>query len=574
MPSIGPIRTEQRSGSDRRQNRRSDQTSLRTIVERMADGIVIVGLDGIIRFTNPAAQRLFGRSAGELEGTHLGFPIVASESSEIEIVRPDGNAVSAELRAAPLEWEGIAAHLASIRDVTDRRRAAEKAEQLEEERLARAEAEAANRTKSEFLAMMSHELRTPLNAVIGYAELLELGIPGALTAEQRTHITRILTSARHLLGLVNEVLDLARIDAGRLSVDRTLARSGHAVEAAVAVVQPMAEARGVSIEATRSDGMASSAMYEGDESRVQQILVNLLTNAVKFTEPGGHVSIQCGLSRQPPPEARVRGTGPWVFVCVQDTGIGIPPDRLAAIFDPFVQVDNSHTRPKDGSGLGLTIARRLARLMQGDLSVRSSVGQGSEFTLWLPAATTAEDESRPQGSGRGDTRLHGVADVGELLLRELGSVISSFVGRLRADHIIPSADTLRFSQLADHAATYLADLAALLIAAEESRGQPSSVASGASEIQRLVAERHGMARARLGWTRETVAREWRILREEVEAAIRRQASAIPETGLAEALAMIARFIEQAEEISGRALMRATREAGVSVRREPYSSAND
>ena len=125
MPSIEPMRTEQRSGIDRRQNRRSDQTSLRTIVERMADGIVIVGLDGIIRFTNPAAQRLFGRSAAELEGTHLGFPIVASESSEIEIVRPDGNAVSAELRVAPLEWEGIAAHLASIRDVTDRRRAAE-----------------------------------------------------------------------------------------------------------------------------------------------------------------------------------------------------------------------------------------------------------------------------------------------------------------------------------------------------------------------------------------------------------------------------------------------------------------
>jgi hypothetical protein len=378
-----------------------------------------------------------------------------------------------------------------------------------------------------------------------------------------------------LLGLVNEVLDLARIDAGRLAVDRAIARSSVAADAAVAVVQPMAEARGVSLEAASADGTASCPMYEADESRVQQILVNLLTNAVKFTEPGGRVSIRCGLSTQPPPEARLRGAGPWVFVCVDDTGIGIPADRLVAIFDPFVQADTSHTRPKDGSGLGLTIARRLARLMQGDLSVRSTLGQGSEFTLWLPAATATEDKSsRPGGSVRGDTRLHGVADVGELLLRELGSVISTFVGRLRADQIIPSADTLRFSQLADHAATYLADLAALLIAAEESRGQPSSVASGASEIQRLVAERHGAGRARLGWARETIAREWRILREEVEAAIRRQASSIPEAGLAEALALIARFIAQAEEISARALTRAAREAGAAARTEPYSSPND
>jgi signal transduction histidine kinase len=569
------MRTEQRSGTDRRQSRRSEQTSLRTIVERIADGIVIVGLDGIIRFTNPAAQRLFGRSAAELQGNHLGFPIAPDDSSEIEIVRPDGIAVSAELRAAPLEWEDSPAHLASLRDVTDRKRAAERAQQLEEERVARAEAEAANRTKSEFLAMMSHELRTPLNAVIGYAELLHLGIPGALTEEQRAHVARILTSARHLLVLVNEVLDLARIDAGRLAVERSNARSDHAVDAAVAVVHPMAEARGVSIEATSADGAASCALYEADESRVQQILVNLLGNAVKFTEPGGRVRVQCGVSSEPAADVRLRGNGPWVFIRVEDNGIGIPSDRLAAIFDPFVQVDTSHTRPKDGSGLGLTVARRLARLMNGDLSVRSDIAQGSTFTLWLPAATGSPGSSgRPDASMRDDNRLHGVADVGEVLLRELGSVTSAFVGRLRADEIIPSASTLRFSQLADHAATYLADLAALLIAAEESRGRPTSVASDASEIQRLVAERHGAGRARLGWSRETVAREWRILREEVESAIHRHASSIPEVGLAEALALIARFIDQAADVSMRALARASRETGAAVRTQPYSSANE
>jgi signal transduction histidine kinase len=544
--------------------RRSDHTSLRAIVEQMADGIVIVGVDGVVRFSNPAAQRLFGRSAAELEGTHLGYPAVAGESAEIEIVRLGGESVSVELRVVDIEWEGDAARLASLRDVTDRKRAEERAAQLEEERLARAEAEAANRTKSEFLAMMSHELRTPLNAVIGYAELLQVGIPGPLTDDQDKYVARILTSARHLLGLVNEVLDLARVDAGRLSLEHSIARADNAIDAAIAVVQPMAEARGVSIAVDRA-GLAD-AVYEGDESRVRQILVNLLTNAVKFTDPGGRVTIQIGVGKRPAPEARLQGIGPWVYLRVEDTGIGIPPEQLSAIFDPFVQIDSTHTRPKDGSGLGLTTSRRLARLMKGDLSVRSTVGQGSAFTLWLPAVTAeaAEAARQPEQLAPDDARLHGLSDVGELLLRELETVVDAFVARLRAERIIPAADALRFSQLADRAATFVADLAAVLIAAEEARGEPSSIVTGASEVQRLVAERHGARRARLGWSRETLSREWAILREEVERAIRRQAAALPADAVREGLALIERFIGQAEHISASALLRATRDAATSA----------
>jgi hypothetical protein len=271
--------------------------------------------------------------------------------------------------------------------------------------------------------------------------------------------------------------------------------------------------------------------------------------------------VRGGIAQQPTIDVRLAGDGPWVYLSVEDTGIGVPADRLSAIFDPFVQVDTSHTRPQDGSGLGLTISRRLARLMNGDIGVSSEVGRGSTFTLWLPAASLGEHVAIPEPgeATRGAARLHGVAEVGEVLLRELGTVISAFVARLRSERIIPSAEALRFSQLADHMATYLADLAAVLIATDESKGQPTSLVSGASEIQRLIADRHGVRRARLGWSRETLAREWRILREEVERVVVGQAPAIPPGGLEEALALMARFLGQAEDVGARALARACRE---------------
>jgi histidine kinase/DNA gyrase B/HSP90-like ATPase len=290
---------------------------------------------------------------------------------------------------------------------------------------------------------------------------------------------------------------------------------------------------------------------------VRQILVNLLSNAVKFTEPGGHVVIEWGVAKQPDAEARLRGSGPWVYLRVEDTGIGISAAQISAIFDPFVQVRSGPTRPNDGSGLGLTISRRLARLMKGDLSARSKPGKGSAFTLWLPAATAAAQETAPWHAQAPDAaaRLCGLANVGELLLHQLEPLVDAFVTHLRAERIIPSADSLRFSQLADHVGTYVADVAAVLIAIEEARGQPSSLITDGSEIQRLVAERHGTHRAHLGWSREKLSREWKILRTEIERAIRLGAQTLPEGAVAEALPLIERFLGQAEEISIRALMR-------------------
>jgi PAS domain S-box-containing protein len=247
---------------------------------------------------------------------------------------------------------------------------------------ARAEAEAANRAKSEFLANMSHEFRTPINAIVGYADLLQMEITGPLLDEQKEQLRRIRASSTHLLGLIEDVLDLAKIESGRITVERDRAAVGTTVAAAIELLQPQAEAGGISIEnQCRRD---SDQHYVGDADRVRQILANLLSNAVKFTESGGKITVSCGTGERSPDGVRVSRRGSCVFINVRDTGIGMTPDQLESVFAPFVQADSGATRTRGGTGLGLTISRRLARLMGGDLTVESEAGEGSCFTLWLP----------------------------------------------------------------------------------------------------------------------------------------------------------------------------------------------
>jgi len=547
-----------RAASAVSKERRRAQTSLRTIVERMVDGIVVITLEGVIRFANPAAEQLFGRPSRQLVGSQIGFPAVAGERAEIEVVQAGGTPVSAELRVVDIDWEGEPARLVMVRDITLRKRAEEHAAQLEKERIGRAEAEAASHAKSDFLAMMSHELRTPLNAVIGYSELLDLDIAGPLNEDQRRHISRIRECGRHLLSLVNEVLDLAKIEAGRLTLQSGVGRLGTISDAAVSLVQASADARGIAL-ATRGSGTAS-LFFQGDEDRTRQILINLLNNALKFTPVGGTVSIECGRADIAPAQARVTVDGSWVFVRVSDTGIGIPTDQIPHIFEPFTQVARGHTRPRDGSGLGLTISRRLARMMHGDLTVRSEPGKGSVFTLWLPEAGGAT--SVPQADAHeAANRLQGVAEVGEILIREAGPLLSAFVARIRAENLANAAMRLRYSQLADHIATYIGDIGTVLVAVEEARGQPSGLLADGTEIQRLLAERHGAQRARLGWASDDLHREWQILDEEIERTLRRCANGVPAQTIEESLTIVRRLNGQSAELSRRALTRTARELG-------------
>jgi signal transduction histidine kinase len=531
-------------------------SSLRSIIERLPDGIVIVDTHGAIRFANPAAERLFDRSADDLVGTSFGFPVVVGETTEIDIVqRGGGGVVFAELRVVETEWENEHVQLVSLRDITDRKQSEERAQQLAAEREARLEAEAASRAKSEFLAIMSHELRTPLNAVLGYSELMELGISGPLTDKMREQIGRIRMSGVHLLGLVNDILDLAKVEAGRLQVSSDPASAEGTVTAALALIQPQAASRGLDLMIKPTPKPAP--IYRGDDERVRQILVNLLSNAVKFTPAGGTITVEISQSRAPDPDTRLQPSRSYVSFRVTDTGAGIPEEKLLAIFDPFVQAESGHSRSREGSGLGLTISRRLARLMGGDLTVKSKVGEGSRFTLWLPAdlsvreleptATIARQPVTPQ------LEVDGLGDVGLVLLNSIEKTVERVVDRMVSDPSVSAAAGLKFSQLADHLAALLADVGGALVVMEEAKGAHSATLADAVEIQRLISELHGAQRQRLGWSEAVLRREFMILREELERLVRHASEFGAPLPIEGGLSVIGRFLDQAEYIAVRAL---------------------
>ena len=259
--------------------------------------------------------------------------------------------------------------------------ALERGRLYESERRARAEAEAArteaeeaNLAKSQFLARMSHDLRTPLNAIGGYAELVEMGIHGPTTPAQVEAMGRIRRAQQHLLTLINDILSFARLEAGQVRLELESVQVRHVLMELRPLMEPQAQARGLRLEV---DPGPNDVRVRADRERMIQVLLNLVSNAVKFTGPGG----QIGIGSEAGP-----GT---VSIRVRDTGPGIPADRLEEIFDPFVQAGRSSAERRQGVGLGLAISRELARMMGGELTVESAVGQGSTFILTLPGGDDA-----------------------------------------------------------------------------------------------------------------------------------------------------------------------------------------
>ena len=381
-------------------------------------GIVSFEDDGTVVAVNATLAAMLGYERGEIEGKHVErlltvagriffqthlFPLVRLQGRAEELFvllrRKDGGDTGALLNAVRHDRGGRMITDCAIMEVRERRkyedallRAKKEAEaaqaaveeqreelhamneeltvQTEELEEARLLAEEANRAKSRLLAVMSHELRTPLNAIGGYGQLLELGVHGTMSEPQLETLGRMLRAQQHLLRLINNVLDHARIESGH--VDYVL-RDIEMAEL-VASVMPMVEPQMATAGLTASISVPPGLRARADRDKLEQILINLLTNAVKFTPEGGTIRIDADRSDE---DGRVR-------LSVTDSGIGIPADKVERVFEPFVQVDS--TRRRQGTGLGLAISRELARGMGGDLGARSVEGRGSTFTIALAPA--------------------------------------------------------------------------------------------------------------------------------------------------------------------------------------------
>jgi PAS domain S-box-containing protein len=297
--------------------------------------------------------------------------------AEIEVQKEELQQTNEELEAQAVELELQRQQLHG--QATELEAVGEELQAMNDDLLARMEeaehlrvaAEEANQAKSAFLSVMSHELRTPLNAIAGYVDLLEMEIHGPITDAQREALARIARSERHLLRLVSEVLNLARIEAGHIEYVFDDVPISELVAEVVPMVEPQLQSKGVPL----SVELAPELVARADREKTQQILLNLLSNAAKFTPTGGQILVDA-----------VRSAENELLLRVRDTGIGIPANKLAAIFEPFVQVNLSTTRGQEGTGLGLAISRDLARGMNGDLTAQSTLGEGSTFTLRLPLA--------------------------------------------------------------------------------------------------------------------------------------------------------------------------------------------
>jgi PAS domain S-box-containing protein len=359
----------------------------RDLVDRAPSIVCELKPDGTLIFVNQAVRTLLGHDPATLVGRDWMERLIAAPDSSARMIRSmhagDVTGFELPLRAASGQIRWIAFNSANRYspdgrlegvvlfgiDVTDRREAEDRARELAAAQVARAEAEAANQAKTQFLAVMSHELRTPLNAVIGYVQLLEMGLRGPVTPAQTDDLGRIRRSTVHLLGLINDLLNFARLEAGEVSFVYGQFRVLELLEKLRTLTATQAAEKGHRL---LIGPCPPDLKVWGDREKVDQILINLVSNAIKFTPDGGVIRVDCAQD------------GDFVRMAVDDTGPGISTAKIERIFEPFVQVDKELTRTHEGVGLGLAISRDLARAMNGEILVASKPGAGSTFTLRLP----------------------------------------------------------------------------------------------------------------------------------------------------------------------------------------------
>lgn len=382
----------------------ADEASrFRELVEAAPDAIVKVDSNGMIVLINRATETLFGYTRDELigqpveilvpavyRGVHVAHRAAYTENPvarpmghglTLHAVKKDGTEFPVEISLSPVNTTDEVRTIAIIRDVTERKRIEQQMRAMEHQfnqtlaakndelRIRNEEIQRADRLKSEFLASMSHELRTPLHTVIGFSQLLAEEIQGPLNEKQRRFVDHIHRDSQHLLELINDILDLSKIESGKIELRREIFEVAPEIRGVLESISQAADAKSIHLE-TKIDG---DPAVNADRVRFREILLNLLSNALKFTPMGGRILVDNG-----PAE---RG-----FCCirVQDTGIGIPEGQEEAIFDKFYQVGSTTKGVREGTGLGLSITRHLVELHGGEIWVRSEPGKGSCFSFTLP----------------------------------------------------------------------------------------------------------------------------------------------------------------------------------------------
>ncbi|TRW89704.1 PAS domain S-box protein [Candidatus Methylobacter oryzae] len=355
------------------------------IIENVADGVITIDPTGIVRFFNPAAEKLFGYSAPEIVDRNVSLLLpepyrseyarylnlhngsqpasIIVKKLELSGQHKDGAIFPMELAISLMEIDDDKHFVVILRDISERK-------QYEQEIIAaRDEAERANNAKSEFLSSMSHELRTPMNAILGFGQLLEIDV--GLNEDQADYVSEILKAGRHLLELINEVLDLAKIESGNINLSLEPLSCLELITECLTLIGPLAQARGIAI----NNDVVGDCLVRADRTRLKQVLINLLSNAVKYNRPQGTVLIQADVQ-----DDRIR-------LKVSDTGYGIPVARWREIFQPFSRL-GAEDADIEGTGIGLTISSRLMKMMGGTIGMESEEDQGSTFWIELPKAAS------------------------------------------------------------------------------------------------------------------------------------------------------------------------------------------